>query len=253
MLRRQFLCLISLTAGALAFPAGVQAAEITCFCANALRPALIELIAEFEKASGHTVKITYGLSGVVAERVRKGEPADFATVLPQHWDDLQKEGKLGPTRMTIAKVGVGLFVTKGAPKPDISSVDAFKRALLNARSVGYVTAPTNALAEFAARLFERLGIAAEMTAKNKYMPGEGALPLVARGGAEIGFTVISEVIAEPKVDYVGPFPAEIQNYTVYVGAVPKNAQASDAAKAFLDFLTSPQAATVFKTKGFEQG
>src|SRR5262249_22242874 len=246
---RQLLSLVSLTAGIFAFPALAQTAEITFLCATALRPAVTELIPDFEKASGHTVKVSYALAGAIAERLRKDEQADFATITDQQWDVVQKGGTLAPTRTAIAKVGV--FVTKGAPKPEISSVDALKRAFLNARSVAFVTIPTNALAPYAARLFEKLGITAEMNAKNKYVPGRGALDWVGSGEAEIGFTVISEVLAEPRVDYVGPMPAEIQTFTVYVSAVPKNSKVPDAAKALDSFLTSPRVAAVFKAKGYE--
>ena len=229
-----------------------QAAEITLISASALRPAMEVLISEFQKESGHTIKVSYAVIGVVTDRVRKGEQADLAFMSPEQREDLQKEGKVGPAHTTIAKVGVGVFVKNGAAKPDISSADALKRAFLNARSAAFVTAQTNPVAVYTVRLFERLGITAEMNAKNKIVPGQGALPVVGRGDAEIGFTQISEVIAEPAVDFVGPFPAEIQNYTVYATGYPLTAKEPAAAKAFVDFLTSSRASAVFKAKGFEQ-
>jgi len=253
MLRKLFASFALVIASASAFPASVQSAEITFFCGTALRQAMNELIPEFQKESGHTVKVSYGLLGEITERIRKDEQADFATVSPQQWEALQKDGKLNATRTAFAKVGIGVFVAKGAKRPDLTSVEAFKRALLDARSIAVPIAQANPVAVYAVGLFERLGITAEMKAKNKVGPGLSVLQAGGRGEAEIGFTQLSEVIAEPMVDFVGPLPAEIQNYTIYIGAVPKNAQASDAVKAFLDFLMSAKAAAVFKAKGYEQG
>src|SRR5262249_2094546 len=151
----------------------------------------------------------------------------------------RSEGKLDvSTRTVIAKIGIGVFVTKGATKPDIGSVDAFKRALLSAHSIAVPVAPVNPVAAYAVRLFDRLGIATELKPKNVVSAGVSPIQAVAKGNAEIGFTQISEVIAEPGVDFVGPLPSEIQNYTVFTTAAPTNSKEPTAAKALIEFLTS---------------
>src|SRR2546430_15151708 len=114
----------------------MQAAEITFLCAGALETTVEELIPEFQKASSHSVKPTFAAIGVIARRLRNGDMADLAIISPQQWENLRKEGKVDSTvQLIIAKVGVGVFVKRGAAKPDISSVEAFKRALLNAKSI----------------------------------------------------------------------------------------------------------------------
>jgi molybdate transport system substrate-binding protein len=213
-----------------------------------------ELIPEFEKTSGHVVKVSYALIGVNADHVRKGDPADLAIMSPPQWEDLKNEGKLDVSiRAVVAKIGIGVFVTKGAAKPDIGSVDAFKRALMGARSIAVPVAPANPVAVYAVRLFDRLGIAAELKPKNVVVVGSSPIQAVARGDAEIGFTQTSEVIAAPRVDFVGPLPAEIQNYTVFTTAAPTNSKEPGAAKALIEFLMSARAVTVLKSKGLEPG
>jgi molybdate transport system substrate-binding protein len=230
----------------------VSAAEITFLCAGALQPAMKEIIPEFQSASGHVVRISYGLIGANTDRIRKGDAADLVIVSPQQWEDLKNEGKLDTTTPTvIARVGIGVFVRKGAIKPDVGSVDAFKRALLEARSIAVNVNPANPVAGYAIRLFDRLGIAAELKPKNIVGGGGNALQAVARGDAEIGFTQVSEVIAEPGVDLVGPLPAEIQNYTVFTAAIPANAKERGAAKALVEFLSSPRSIAILKSKGLD--
>jgi molybdate transport system substrate-binding protein len=175
-------------------------------------------------------------------------------VSPQQWEDLKNEGKLDTTTPTvIARVGIGVFVRKGAIKPDVGSVNAFKRALLEARSIAVNVNPANPVAGYAIRLFDRLGIAAELKPKNIVGGGGNALQAVARGDAEIGFTQISEVIAEPGVDFVGPLPAEIRNYTVFTAAIPANSKEQGAAKALIEFLASPRSIAILKSKGLDPG
>jgi molybdate transport system substrate-binding protein len=217
---------------------------------------------EFQKASGHNVKATFAAINVITERVRKGNAADIAIVSPQQWEDLQKEGKLNPdVRVVIAKVGFGVFVKGGAAKPDISSVEAFKRAFLDAGSIALSNpaggGPTGL---YSARLFDRLGISAELKPKVK-IPGAAragqpvAAPLfelVAKGDAEIGLAQISETVAAPGVELVGPVPVDIQNFTIFTTAIPANAKELVAAKALIDFLTSPKATSVLKSKGLDQ-
>ena len=243
------LCVCSLLAGA---TVTTRAAEITFLCASALRPAMDEIVAEFRRTSGHNVKISFATIGVNADRIRKGDAADLAIVSPSQWDELRSEGKLDAgTRALIAKIGIGVFIKRGAAKPDVSSVEGIKRALLDAPSIAVPVGAGNPVAAYAVRLFDRLDIATQLKSKNVVASGGSPIQAVARGEADIGFTQISEVIAEPRIEYAGPFPAEIQNYTVFAAAIPTNATERDAAKAFADFLRSASAITIFRSKGLE--
>ena len=230
-----------------------RAAEIKLLCAVALQPAMIALIPEFEKSSGHKVTIAYGTAGAVANRVQKGEAADIVISAGPVIDQLQAQGKVvADSRVTIAKVGVGVFVRKGAAKPDISSADAFKRSMLAARSIAYPDpAGGGASGIYVARLLERLGIAAEMKPKTKLSTLETLYASVASGEVEIGFNQISENLVRSTVELAGPLPSAIQNYTQFVPGIVTGSSQTDAARALVTFLSSPAAQTVLKAKGFE--
>ncbi|GEP61575.1 hypothetical protein RSO01_87410 [Reyranella soli] len=169
-------------------------------------------------------------------------------------EQLQPHGKVvGGDRTIIAKVGVGAFVRKGTAKPDISSADAFKRSMLAARSIAYPDpAGGGASGIYVASLLERLGIAGEMKPKTRLLPPTEALyGSVARGDVEIGFNQISEILAQPTVDLAGPLPSAIQNYTQFAPGIVTGSNQAHAAKALVDFLSSPAAQAVLKAKGFE--
>ena len=220
----------------------------------ALHPAIDELIPDFEKASGHKVTVAYGNAGAIADRFEKGEAADLLINSAPLMDKLEAQGKIpAGDRIVVAKVGVSAFVRRGAAKPDISSVDAFKRAMLAASSIIYPDpAGGGASGIYMASLLEKLGIAAEMKAKTKLSPtGKVLYATVASGEVQIGFNQISEVLAQPSVEFVGPLPPEIQNYTRFTPGIITGSGQADAARALMAFLYSPAAKTVFKTKGFE--
>jgi molybdate transport system substrate-binding protein len=168
-------------------------------------------------------------------------------------DRLQAQGKVvAGDRLIIAKVGVGAFVRKGAAKPDISSADAFKRAMLAARSIAYPDpAGGGASGIYVASLLERLGIAAEMKPKTKLSTLGTLYASVASGEVEIGFNQVSEILAQPTIELAGPLPPEIQNYTQFLPGVVTGSSQANAARALVTFLYSPAAKTVLKTKGFE--
>jgi molybdate transport system substrate-binding protein len=243
------LAVFGISAGTIA-----RAAEIRLLCAVALHPAIDALIPDFEKSSGHKVTVAYGTAGAVADRVQKGDAADIVISSVPMIDRLQAQGKVvAGDRVIIAKVGVGAFVRKGAAKPDISSVDAFKRSMLAARSIAYPDpAGGGASGIYVASLLERLGIAGDMKPKTKLLPPTEVLyGSVASGDVEIGFNQISEILAQPTVELAGPLPSAIQNYTQFVpGIVTGNSQ-TDAARALVTFLSSSPAQTVLKAKGFE--
>jgi ABC-type molybdate transport system substrate-binding protein len=169
-------------------------------------------------------------------------------------DQLQAQGKVvAGSRVNIAKVGVGVFVRKGAAKPDISSADAFKRSMLAARSIAYPDpAGGGASGIYVASLLERLGIAVEMKPKTKlFPPTEVLYASVASGEVEIGFNQISEILAQPTVQLAGPLPSAIQNYTQFAPGIVTGSSQTDAGRALVTFLSSPAAQIVLKAKGFE--
>jgi len=191
--------------------------------------------------------------GALTKRIAGGEAFDVAVLTPKAVDDLAKEGKfVAGSRANLARVGVGVVVKDGTPKPDISSVASFKQALLAAKSVAYIDpAAGGSSGIYVAGLLDKLGIAGEVKPKAKLIPGGAVAEHVAKGEAELGIHQISEILPVKGVTLVGPLPAEIQNYTVYAAGVGAHAKESDAAKALLKALTSPAAAEVLKSKGME--
>jgi molybdate transport system substrate-binding protein len=242
------LALFGISAGTVA-----RAAEIKLLCAVALHPAIDVLIPDFEKSSGHKVTVAYGTAGAIADRFLKGEAADLLINAAPLMDRLRAQGKvLAGDRVIVAKVGVGVFVRKGAVKPDISSADAFKRSMLAAKSIIYPDpAGGGASGIYVASLLERLGIAAEMKPKTKLSTLGALYASVASGEVEIGFNQVSEILAQPTVELVGPLSSVIQNYTQFVPGIVTGSNQADAATALVTFLSSPAAKTVLKAKGFE--
>lgn len=232
----------------------LHAAEIKLLSANALEYAMPELLMEFERSSGHKVTGEYRTAGAVADRIQKGEAVDVTIVTRSQIDALQKQGRIVEnSRADIVKVGIGVFVRRGASKPDITSVDSFKRSLSATKSIAYID-PTSGGASgiYMTGLMERLGIAAEMRPKTKLAaPGGPLYEMVARGDAEIGFTQISELLAQPSVELIGPLPATIQNYTPFAAGIVASSKQVDAGKALIVFLSSPASVAALKAKGFE--
>jgi molybdate transport system substrate-binding protein len=247
---------VFLTATLLAFAASNQlgAAEIKVFSPGSTEGAFSELLPRFEKASGHKITIEYGPVGALAARVRKGEAVDVAILSEPATEELQKQGKLVVgSAVVIAKVGIGAFVRKGDPKPDISSVDAFLRALASARAIAYADPSLGGSTSIlVGELMSSLDITGSIGPKTKLMPpAKPLLDLVAGGGADFGFNPISEILPDPRVELVGPLPAPIQKYTRYVASLVERSPQQDAFKALVAFLSSPEATAVLKAKGFE--
>jgi molybdate transport system substrate-binding protein len=221
-----------------------HARELKVMAAGAVKEAYRELVAAFETASGYRVVTIWGGTDGLAARIGDGEVVDVVIVAAPSIDRLIGEGKLAAgSRADIATSGVGIALRAGLPRPDISSTEAVKRAVLAARSVAYSTGPSGS---HVAELFERMGIADLI--RNKVMqPVSGEL--VAHGEADLGFEQISNLLAVKGIDYLGPLPPEIQNITVYSGAVHARAPAPDAARAMVKFLTAPQAGPIFRKIG----
>src|ERR1051326_535820 len=230
--------------------------DVTVLATTAMKTSFDELAPQFERASGHRLALTFGPSLQLEKRLGEGEGADVAIVSAAGINDLVARGKLVPGSDTaIAGSALGGAVPRGAPKPDLSSADAFKRAVLAAKSVA-VSKPVGGgqSGVHMAKVFERLGMVEQMAAKAKY--GQGgpaglAGPIVERGEADIGVQQIAELLAVSGIDFVGPLPAELQSVTPFVAAIPTAAQNADAGRQLIDFLRTPEAKRVIKAKGLE--
>lgn len=230
--------------------------DVAVLATTAMKTSFDELAAQFERASGHHLALTFGPSLQLEKRLGEGEVADVAIVSAAGIDDLVARGHIARGSVTaIAGSALGVAVPRGTPKPDLSSAEAFKRALLAAKSVA-VSKPVGGgqSGVHMAKVFERLGIAEQMAAKAKYGAGgpSGLVGLIIeRGEADIGVQQIAELLAVPGIDFVGPLPTELQSVTPFVAAVPSAAQNADAGRALIAFLTSPEAKRVIKAKGLE--
>ena len=227
-----------------------NAAEVKVIAGSAISGVMGELGPQFERKTGHKLAIQYGLAPALKRQIEGGEAFDLVILSPGPIDDLAKQGKLAvDTRTEIARAGVSVAVRAGAPKPDISSVDAFKRALLDAKSVTYTMESTTGI--HLAKVFERLGISEQMKAKTKpQQVPERIAQAVADGEAELGFALTSVFVPVSGVDLVGLVPPELQNYLVFTAVVGAAAKQPEAAKALIKHLTGPEAVPVMKAKGW---
>jgi molybdate transport system substrate-binding protein len=224
-----------------------KADEIKVLSTIGVKPALPEIVAEFERATGHKVAIVWGNAATLKTRYLEGEQADVAVLTAAAIDDLIKAGKV-TGKLDLARSGMGFAVRAGAPKPDISSPEALKRTLLAAKSVGYSSQGASGV--YFVTVLERLGIAAEVKAKHKDTPGAVG-ELVASGEAEIGMQQIPELAAVPGVEVIGPLPGELQVMTMFSAALDAKAKDNEAAKAFVKFISGPAAAAAYKAKGLD--
>jgi molybdate transport system substrate-binding protein len=226
----------------------VLAAEVKIFTSRAIATVLEVIGPEFERTTGNKLNVISGFSPVFVRQINAGEPFDVIASPPGTIDGLAKDGKvLAETRTKLVRSGTGVEVRKGAAKPDISSTEAFKRALLNAKSIGYL--PTAGVPQ----LIERLGIGDVIKHKVTIPDTDVVSELVAKGELELGVVVITQILTTPGVDLVGPLPPDIQFYTSFEGAVSSQSRAPDAARALIKFLTGPAAIPVIKAQGMEPG
>jgi len=229
-----------------------KAAEVKIIAAGPLTAAFNELGPQFERDTGHKLVTRFAGTSVVKREIDAGETFDLAISNTSAIDDWIKEGKIvAATRVAVGYAGLGVGVRAGAPKPDIGSVEASKRALLNAKSVAHGAESASA-ASFKG-LLERLGIAEEMKPKLKPMGDGATYKGVANGEVEIVVAVVPGIVAAPGVELVGPFPSELQTYISFTAGVSTGAKEPEAAQALIKFLTSPAAVAVIKAKGMEPG
>ena len=225
-----------------------NAAEVKVFTSRAIATVLDKIGPEFERTTGHKLNVISGFSPNFVKQINAGEPFDVVVSPPPTIDGLIKDGKvIADTRTNLVRSGIGVEVRAGAPKPDISSVEAFKRALLNAKSIGYL--PTGGVPQ----LLDRLGITDAVKPKATIPTTDIVSELVAKDELELGVVVITQILTTPGVELVGPLPPEIQFYTVFTAGVSANSKAPDAARALIKFLTGPTAIPVIKSQGMEPG
>ena len=229
------------------------ASEVKVLTAGAMRGVVDALLPDFEKATGHKITVDNATAGTLAKRIDDGEAFDLAIITPRVIDDLAQKGKIIGGRVDLAKVGMGVAVKEGAAPPDISSVEAFKQALLAAKSVAYIDPKAGGSSGiYFDQLIDRLGIGADIRAKAKLKAGGHVADLVASGEADLAVHQISEILPVKGVRLVGPLPAAVQNVTIYAAGLGSAAKEAAAARAFLDYLAGPAAAAVLSAKGMEK-
>ena len=237
---------------ALAHTASASAADIKVFCTNGVRAVVEELLPQFERTTGNKVVISYEPSTQIKKRIDAGEPFDIAMMTTTLIDEAIKAGKLQfESRRFVARSGLGLSIRSGSKKPDIATVEAFKKTLLAAKSITYATQGASA-APFEA-LVARLGI--ESQVKPKYNLRDTAAQVgeaVASGAVEIGVAPVSEILPVKGVALVGPFPKDVQSYVEITAAAGTGAKEKDAANKLIAFIVSPANAPVIKAKGMER-
>jgi molybdate transport system substrate-binding protein len=233
----------------LAVPA--RAASLTVLSAGAINSVAAALTTAFEAGTGDKIILRNDTVGALLRRIAGGEAFDVVLMSPAGLDELEKIGRIAPeSRVKLGQVGIGVGIRSGSPAPDISTVAAFRTAMLDARKVAYIDpASGGSSGIYLAKLFQSMGIADAMAPKSVLVHGGLAATAVLDGRADIVVQQISEVIAVPGITLVGPLPAEIQNQTIYAGAIASASVAPGAARAFLAAMAGPSAAPVLAAKG----
>ncbi len=241
--------------GTLFCAGGAESAEVKVMISGGLTAAYNQLVPQFEHATENKVITASGPSmgttpNAIPVRLARGEPADVLIMVGYALGDLAKQGKVvADSRVDLARSPIGMVVRAGAPKPDISSVDGLRRALLAAKSVVYSDSASGVYV--GTEMFEHLGIAEQMKAKSRMIPADPVAGVVAKGDAELGFQQISELIPVPGVDLVGPLPPEVQKITIFSAGIVAGAKEPEAGAALIKFLASAAAAPVIAKSGLD--
>jgi molybdate transport system substrate-binding protein len=229
----------------------VKASELKLIAGGSLAGLFKQLGPQFENASGHTLSIHFDSTPNIISRINAGTPFDAVVVPADVFKDAAAKSHLAEPAVNVARVGYGVIVRAGAPKPDLSTPDAFKKALLAASSVASV--PASAAGAYIAKVYERLGIAEEMKAKTKVQALPTTIaPAVANGEAELGI-FLTNVFNAPGIELAGPFPADLQQELPFTAAVATDAKEAAAAKALIDYLKTPDATAAIKAAGMIPG
>lgn len=241
--------------GAVFCTTAASAAELKLLTAGAFKSTVLALLPDYEKASGNKVTVDNDTVGALVKRIAAGESFDVVVMTPDAVDKLIGESKvMSGSRTNLARVGVGVMVKTGANKPDISTVEAFKKAVLDAKSISFIDpASGGSSGIYVEKLLERLGIADQVRPKEKLKQGGYVADYIETGEAELGIHQISEIVPHAGVTLVGPLPKEIQNYTVYAAGIGAATKDAAAAKALIAALAGPSAQALFKSKGMEPG
>jgi molybdate transport system substrate-binding protein len=241
-------CLVLMFGLLLARP--VQGAEITVLGGMGVVSGLHDLAPAFEKMTGHKVVVQFEQTNDLNEMIKSGAvAADVAALQPQQVDEFIKDGKMvAGTKTNFAQAGVGVAVKKGAPKPDISTVAAFKAAMLNAKSIGYSRGGSGTIS---ANIMKKLGIADQLKARTKFIDGIPVAEIVAKGEVEIGLQQINVILPVKGADYIGPLPKELQETVKFAAAALTVSKQPEVTKAFLKFIASPEAASLLRKSGME--
>ncbi len=242
-------------AGALLLSASASAAEIHVMISNGLAAAFNALVPEFEKQTGNKVLVAYGPSmgattDAIPQRLARGEPADVLILVGYALGNFAKKGEVVlDSQVELAKSGIGVAVKAGAPKPDIGTTDALKRALLAAKSVAYSDSASGVY--ISTEMFKKLGIEDEMKGKARMIPATPVGEIVAKGEAELGFQQISELKPVAGIDIVGPLPADLQKITTFSAGIATVSKEPEAGRALIKFLSSPTASAEIVKSGME--
>ena len=233
----------------LANPVAAAADEIRIWTTRAIATVLAEIGSEFERDTGHRLIVTSDLPPAFQRRFDAGEPFDLLISGSSPVDEWIQNGRIAATtRVEIARSGIGVEVRAGSRKPDISTVDAFKRALLNAKSIAYLKVGSGIYLE---GLLERLGLSGALASTTIRPDSDVVSELVAKGEVELGMTVITQILTTPGVDLVGPLPPDIQSYITFVAGISSRSRTPKAAGELIKFLGGPKAIAVIKTQGME--
>jgi molybdate transport system substrate-binding protein len=231
--------------------ASVEAAEIAVLSTPTLRTTLEKIAPQVERSLGHKINATYATSAVHRRSIEAGAAFDVAILVPASMNALIEQGKIDKaTRTDISRSAVGVAIRKGAPKPDLASVDGFKRALLEAKSISYSGEGASGI--YFTGLLDRLGIAADVKPKLRPLPSEGAVEPVAKGEIDIAVITIANILAVPGAELAGLLPPELQNYTLYTAGVSTQAKEVEAAKALIALLMAPETTPLIEAAGMER-
>jgi molybdate transport system substrate-binding protein len=237
---------------ALLATSAASAAEIRVLAPRAVATMLGAVAPDFERASGHKLDVSVDLAAVLVRRVNAGEAFDLVIVAPPQIDALAKDGKVvADTRANLVRSGIGVEVRSGAPKPDVSTVDAFKRALLAAKSIAYLKEGQSGI--YVAQMIERLGLTEALRPKLTLPETDIVTELVAGGEVELGMVNASQILTSPGVVLAGELPPELNFYLVFAGAVSAQSKAPDAARELIKYIKGPTALPVLKSRGMEPG
>lgn len=237
----------------LCFGTAAQAADLKVLSAGVFEPVVAALAPEFERSTGHHLVLAKDTAGALARRIGAGEAFDLAILTPAAVTQLAPSGKLAPgAGLALAQVGIGVAVKQGAQAPDVSTLAAFRSALLAARAVAYIDPLAGGSSGvYLAKLFETMGVAPQVKAKAVLVPGGLVAERLVSGEADLAIHQVSEILAVPGATLVGKLPAEIQNYTLYVGVRAASTREGEAAQALLALLSSPQARAIMAKRGME--